>query len=67
MTVLTSTGKEPTLLTEALEAVEEAKSLVCASDLFRDVAENTLYHEGVDYMVRQGSVSYTHLRERRQG
>ena len=29
-------------------------NLVCASDLFRDVAENTWYHEGVDYMVRQG-------------
>ena len=29
-------------------------NLVCASDLFRDVAENTWYHEGVDYMVRRG-------------
>ena len=36
------------------EAMEEAMNLVCASDLFRDVAENTWYHEGVDYMVRQG-------------
>ena len=42
------------LLAEAQEAMEEAMNLVCASDLFRDVAENTWYHEGVDYMVRQG-------------
>ena len=25
--------------------MEEAMNLVCASDLFRDVAENTWYHE----------------------
>ncbi len=42
------------LLAEAQEAMEEAMNLVCASDLFRDVAENTWYHEGVDYMVRRG-------------
>lgn len=28
--------------------------LVCASDLFQDVARGAWYHDGVDYMVRRG-------------
>ena len=42
------------LLIEAREAVEQAMHLVCASDLFQDVARGAWYHDGVDYMVRRG-------------
>ncbi len=41
-------------LIEAREAVEQAMHLVCASDLFQDVARGAWYHDGVDYMVRRG-------------
>ncbi|MFR8334039.1 MAG: hypothetical protein ACLU9S_18130 [Oscillospiraceae bacterium] len=35
------------LLIEAREAVEQAMHLVCASDLFQDVARGAWYHDGV--------------------
>lgn len=41
-------------LAVAKEAILAAGKMVCASDLFRDVAENAWYHKGVDFVVRNG-------------
>ncbi len=42
------------ILAETLEAVETAKNLLCAGEIFTDVLTDTWYHEGVDYAVRNG-------------
>lgn len=42
------------ILAEALAAIEAAKDFVCASEIFADVQPDAWYHEGVDFMVRNG-------------
>ena len=42
------------ILAEARKALQDAMNLVCASEMFEDVALDAWYHEGVDYMVRGG-------------
>ena len=42
------------ILAEARKALQDAMDLVCASEMFEDVALDAWYHEGVDYMVRGG-------------
>ena len=39
-------------LETALAALAGVEKLICASDLFTDVAQEAWYHEGVDFMVR---------------
>ena len=39
-------------LETALAALAEVEKLICASDLFTDVAQEAWYHKGVDFMVR---------------
>lgn len=41
-------------LAAAKETIQAAGELVCASDLFRDVALGAWYHQGVDFVVRDG-------------
>ena len=41
-------------LAAAKETIQAAGELVCASDLFRDVALGAWYHQGVDLVVRDG-------------
>ena len=39
-------------LETALAALAEVEKLICASDLFTDVAQEAWYHKGVDFVVR---------------
>ena len=43
-----------TILEEALAAVEDAKALLCASELFTDVSKTAWYHAGVDFVINNG-------------
>ena len=43
-----------TILEEALAAVEDAKALLCAYELFTDVSRTAWYHAGVDFVINNG-------------
>ncbi len=42
------------ILEEVQAALDAARKLLCASDIYEDVLLDTWYHEGVDFMVRKG-------------